>query len=302
MRKALNRCWRAALLYRDDLGDWLAEASARGERPGWLAGWNAEPALLERQAKEPLRFHQLPVCIAGTLQPDRLADSLAGGDERLASRFLYCWPEAGVPLAGWGQLAEPPARPLGRIAELAEDDLPWRLGLTPEALRRLEAIVAGLRQKMQDTDGLEAAWIGNGQSMIVRLAGLLALMRWSHDTSEEESDGLDHVERRDVDDAWTLWNDYLLPHAQSVFGDAGTTAGERHARRVMRWLRRHRKTVVSLKNIRRQALCHTIDADGAEEVIGLLVSAGALRALTTAKSGPAGGRPTHRWEVNPALR
>jgi hypothetical protein len=64
VKKALAGCWRAAVLYRDDLGDWLAEASERGERPGWLAGWSAEPALLGRRAKEPLRFRQFPVCIA----------------------------------------------------------------------------------------------------------------------------------------------------------------------------------------------------------------------------------------------
>lgn len=302
VKKALNGCWRAALLYRDDLGDWLAEASERGERPGWLAGWSAEPALLERRAKEPLRFHQFPVCIAGTLQPDRLADALAGADERLASRLLCCWPEAGAPLAGWGELAQAPVRPLWRIARMAvKDPPPWSLHLTEEALRRLEEIVATLRQRQQEADGLEAAWIGNGQSMVVRLAGLLALMRWSHDTNERESDGLDHVDRRDIDDAWRLWNDYLLPHAQGVFGDAGTTAVEHHARRVVRWMSRHGKTEVSREDIRVGALSKSVDARGADEITIRLESGAVLRPL--AAPGTRGrGRPPLRWEVNPALR
>ncbi|HYD04163.1 MAG TPA: hypothetical protein VEC60_00470, partial [Reyranella sp.] len=70
--------------------------------------------------------------------------------------------------------------------------------------------------------------------------------------------------------------------------------------RVGRWLCRMRPPIVSREEVRREALCETVNAETAEIVIERLERYGALRMLPT-QTGPAGGRPRRRWEVNPEL-
>jgi hypothetical protein len=301
VREALHRCWRAALLWREELPDWWAEARQPGERPGWLAGWSARPALLNRRAAEPLRFHQFPICILGTLHPDRLNESLARGDDRLSARFLYSWPEPTdvVALDGRSSTSGRQLDMLKSIARLAEDDVPNELGLTPEAVRRLEEIVAIVRQRAREADGLEAAWIGNGPAMIVRIAALLALMHFAH-RSPAPWHKINQISQPRIDDAWALWDGYFLPHARRVFGRNGRMKIDRLVGRTVGWLKNTRPTQVSREDIRSQALSRSVDAAGADEVIARLVGAGFLRQITTER--PSRGPSPHRWAVNPALR
>ncbi|HYD05764.1 MAG TPA: hypothetical protein VEC60_08560, partial [Reyranella sp.] len=154
-----------------------------------------------------------------------------------------------------------------------------------------------LRGFMQGADGLEAAWIGKGPGTIVRLAGLLGLMDWATEARAEPPAGVAaaHVER-----AHALWAEYFWPHAQAVFGQAGTTMADRQARRIALWLRRVRPDMVSREEIRREALCQTVDAQAAEALIERLERYGALRPRaieTSARRGP----HKRRWEVNPEL-
>ena len=61
-----------------------------------------------------------------------------------------------------------------------------------------------------------------------------------------------------------------------------------------------RPQVVSREEVRREALSHSVDAETAERVIERLEQHGVLRMLTP-QTGPAGGRPRRRWQVNPEL-
>jgi len=97
-----------------------------------------------------------------------------------------------------------------------------------------------------------------------------------------------------------LWSDYLRPHACLVFDRVGPTDTERHARRVVRWLKVHRPADVSREDVRRRALGRTLDAARTERVLERLCTAGALRSKLLVFSVQ-GGRPARRWEVNPAL-
>jgi hypothetical protein len=131
---------------------------------------------------------------------------------------------------------------------------------------------------------------------IVRLTGLLALM---HRAEKPESEGtLDDVAL--VEAAHTLWAYYYLPQAQSVFDRAGVAGCELAARRTARWLRNVRSTVISREDVRRQALCQTVNAAVAEDVIARLEAAGLLRALPATGSAEGGPR-LRRWAVNPQL-
>ena len=71
-------------------------------------------------------------------------------------------------------------------------------------------------------------------------------------------------------------------------------------RRIGRWLAQMRSGTVSREEIRREALCQTVDAEGADSIIERLARFGALRPPTPHGSA-AGGRRKRRWEVNPDL-
>jgi hypothetical protein len=66
---------------------------------------------------------------------------------------------------------------------------------------------------------------------------------------------------------------------------------------VLRWLRTHGRTEASREDIRREALGQSLDAEGAEALIGELVRAGWLRPRVERTRG----RSRRRWDVNPAL-
>ena len=58
---------------------------------------------------------------------------------------------------------------------------------------------------------------------------------------------------------------------------------------------------MSLLDVQRKALSERPDEDGTRRIIERLCRGSILRARP-AEVGKQGGRPAHRWEVNPALR
>ena len=73
------------------------------------------------------------------------------------------------------------------------------------------------------------------------------------------------------------------------------------ARRALRWIRAGGLEEVSLLNIRREAIAHSLDEIGTKDLLDGLERAGWLQQTPrTAGAGP--GRPARRWRVNPLLR
>ena len=281
------------LLWREDLAEWMEEASRRPARSAWLAAWNAAPAMIDDWPKA-----CFSVGIAGALQP-----GFAARDSALASRFLYAWPARGAAAS----LADADADDAGivvllrRIAECAgHREAPCVVPFDTGAARRLEALMPAIRQRadaMEDEGegGVAAEWIGRGVATVVRLAGVLSLMEGAETEAARLPVGATHVEA-----AHELWSAYYLPHALAVFDRAGARPGEQAARRVVRWLRRVREPLVSREDVRREALGQSVDAEGAEEVLARLEAGGVLRPLPAAGS-TRGGPRRRRWEVNPAV-
>jgi hypothetical protein len=292
---------RGVSSWHDD-SDWLGEISRdQEERAYALASWTGDPSHREDPVSVGKTYHRWPEAVFSTLQADRLVETLAGTDDGLLSRFVYCWPvprlEArldGVDDDG----GEGARRLLQRLVNLPGTvSKPAALALEAAAAARLQALMPRLRALMRDTDGLESAWIGKAAGTIVRLAGLLGLMDWAAGGDEAPCTT---VEERHLERAHTLWTDYYWPHAQAVFGQAPSTLAERRVRRVGRWLRRMRPDTVSREEVRREALGNTVDADTAEGVIERLERYGALRLLKPPGERGA-GRPRRRWEANPEL-
>ena len=82
-----------------------------------------------------------------------------------------------------------------------------------------------------------------------------------------------------IDAAYELWSGYYLPHALAVFDRAGAGQGTRKGRsgrapRRAAQLKRVRAPEISREDVRREALCQSVDARGAEEVLARLRAGG----------------------------
>jgi hypothetical protein len=294
---------RGVSSWSDDLDEGLTELSRdRKERLCLLGAWTAEPTHTDDEWLDVGRPGQrFPESILGTFRADRLAETLAGIDDALLSRFLYGWPEPRLEarLDGPGGGSHDDARPLlQRLVDLPGSiEEPAALTLEASATGRLQALLPRLRGSMRDSDGLEAAWIGKAAGNIVRLAGLLCLMDWA---AGGAGTPCTTVEAEHLDRAHALWRDYFRPQAQAVFGEAPSTPVERRVWRAARWLRRVRPPVVSREEVRREALGQTVNADAADTVIERLEQYGALRLLPIVKDSRRGPRKV-RWQVNAGL-
>lgn len=293
---------RGIASWYDDLDTWLLEVSRdREERFLVVSAWTGDPSHSRDHpldvGKGGLRF---PTSLLGAFQAGRLAETMSEIDDALLSRFLYCWPEPRLE-ARLDRASGDGVRFQALLQRLV--DLPgtvWEpsaLTLHESAVDRLQALLPQLRASMLETDGLEAAWIGKAAGTIVRLAGLLCLMDWAAGDGKAPCTTVEpsHLER-----AHALWADYFRPQAQAVFGQASSTLAERRVQRVGRWLRRTRSPTVSREEVRREALCQTVDADTAECIIEQLEAQGVLRMLEP-QANRGGGPRRRRWQVNPGL-
>jgi hypothetical protein len=94
-----------------------------------------------------------------------------------------------------------------------------------------------------------------------------------------------------------LIRDYFWPHARAALRQIGLTDRHKHVRKILRWIKTHGREQVSLMDVRREALGGSRDAEQTEALLDRMEMAGWLR-RDTAKTG---GRPRHRWSVNPKL-
>ena len=129
------------------------------------------------------------------------------------------------------------------------------------------------------------------------MALTLTFLAWSWASSHEGKPT--QIEEELVTAAIRLWRDYFWPHAKAALRQVGLSEKHANARRVLRWIRSTHKPgeLLSLKDIRRDALSQSIDAEQTERLLEDLERAGWLRRETT----PTAGRARHRWQVNEQL-
>ena len=297
---------RGVVLWRDELTAWLANlgryASGGSDRAHWLEAWSAAGVTVNRRSrKAPMHLPHFPVSVVGSIQPDRLAEVFQGGDDGMAARFLYAWPE---PPKYRSILERQVARDdealdllqhIDRAAGSA--DRPLVLAFDHHAATFFDGFCERLHEDAQLAEGLEAGWLGKGRGTVARLAGLLALLAWSG-TGQLEPPTI--VDETYVRQAIELWSGYFRPQARAVFTQCGRTDRDRLARRAVKWLRAQAFQLVSREDLRRDALGQAIDAGETDRLIARLEQAGVLR-LHVVRQGAKGGRSARRWQVNPAI-
>ena len=283
----------------------MSRYSNGSDREFWLESWNGKPYIVERMGRDPVVLDHLLVSVVGGLQPDKLVRSFEGDADGMYARIAFSWP------------AEPTYKPLSNDSAENEpliinaltrliEDLPLTtedgqfvsssIPLSQEAVATFEHFRQFLQANKAGLYGREREWWAKGQSQVLRLAGTLTFLDWA------ARPGLPKPQRIDarlMEAAIRLWRDYFWPHSRAALRQIGLSDGHTLARRALKWIRAHkaRERIVSLKDIRREALGQAIDANKTETVLQQLEQTGWLRKETI----PTAGRARHRWQVNDLL-
>jgi hypothetical protein len=299
----LQACPRGMAMITDEqagLFSNMGRYSNGSDREFWLEAWNGGHYVVERQGRPPVVLDHLLIGMTGGFQPDKLARSFAGDDDGIYARILFAWPEEPRfrRLSNAVDEVEPEFQTaLTRLIDLpaGEDELfvPRSVALSDEAVEAFEQFRQFLHTGKAALDGREREWWAKGATHVLRLAGTLCYLDWSMRDADEPSE----VAAEFMDGAITLWREYFWPHARAALRQVGLSDRHANARRVLRWMRAHRKEEVSREDIRRDALSQRLDADQTQEVLDALRAAGWLRQETK----QTGGRARHRWKVNPRL-
>ena len=131
----------------------------------------------------------------------------------------------------------------------------------------------------------------------LRLAGALCCLNWAMTRDPEPT----AIDAGFMQAGVALVRDYFWPHARAALRQIGLTEHNVNARRTLRWIKSAGIVEVSREDIRREALAQALDADETQTLLDKLERAGWLRKTMIKPIGPAGGRPTYRWLVNPQL-
>ena len=229
----------------------------------WLEAWNGSAYTIERVGRPPIAVNHLLIGVVGGLQPDKLARSFKGDLDGMYARILFAWP------------VDPPYRPLtnevaevepeivnalSRIIDLGcgnGDNFAPHVPLTPEAVEAFERFRQYQHHSKDGLDGRGREWWAKSPAHVLRLAGTLSYLSWAMEGGSEP----EQIELEFVDAAVRLVRDYFWPHSRAALRQIGLNERHANARRVLRWIKAHRKHEVSREEVRREALSQTFDAD-----------------------------------------
>jgi Protein of unknown function (DUF3987) len=271
----------------------------------WLEAWNGKHFVVERMGRPPVVVKHLLIGITGGFQPDKLSRSFNGDADGMYARVCFAWPPEPSYQRLCNDVAEDEPELINALTRLADlpagDDegfAPRRVNLSADAVEFFEQFRQFLHTGKESLDGREREWWAKGGTHVLRLAGTLAYLDWSWSGGTEPT----HIAAEYMVAAIRLWREYFWPHSRAALRQVGLSDRHHNARRVLRWIRAKKATEVSVKDIRRDALAHALDAAQTETLLGSLVTAGWLRRQPQPDGPPQRGKPILRWSVNPSLQ
>jgi hypothetical protein len=269
----------------------------------WLEAWAGGRYVVERMNRDPVIVDRLLLGLVGGFQPDALARSFAGDQTGMYSRFLFGWatePRYRLLADTLEEMHPDIINALTRLVDLpAEEDgqlLQTCVPLTRQALAIFEDFRRANFEARADRDGRDREYLAKGPAQVLRLAGTLAYLGWAFTGGPEP----EWIDEEFMSAAVSAWDRYFWPHAQAALRMIGLTDRHADARRVLRWIKAHRRAEISREEARRDALTRRLDAEGTEAVLMALVKAGWLRRAAV-EGGVNRGWPALWWAANPRL-
>jgi hypothetical protein len=270
----------------------------------WLESWNGEPHTVERMGRM-LSVDHLLIGVVGGMQPDKLVASFEGDHDGKYARVLFAWPDE----PAWRGLNNDATEIdtdifniISRILTLAEFTQEGGLilrfiSLDAEAAGGFAQFAQFAHEQKNSFEGREREWFAKATAHVLRLANTLTHVEWAL-TIDAAKPVI--VNKATMQATIRLVRDYFWPHARACLRLIGLTERHTNERRVLLWIRAKGKTEVSREEIRRDALSQRLDANETTALLTALSKSGWLREEVT-EPGPQGGKPAHRWLVNPKL-
>jgi len=304
---------KGLLICRDELSGWIDGMSAYNPagRAFWVEAYGGRPYTVDRQKyPEPIVIHRLAVAVFGGTQPDKLAVLMGEADDGLLSRLLWFWPTS-IPF----QLSRAPSgvewaiTALDRLRMLdlqtADPPQPIMVPLDDAAVPLIESFGRKMQQLKNRAGGKMRSAYGKARGQALRLSLNLEFMWWCG------SDGFapppTRISRKAFIAAAALVEDYFVPMAERVYGDAALPEDERLAAIVARWIvsaRLAEKTpaILNARELRRTARLPGLrEAETVRAALTTLVEADWFVPIP-ARSGGAPGRKREDYAVNPRLK
>ena len=308
------------LLIRDELTGWLNtldKPGREGERAFALEAWAGDSSFtVDRIARGTIHVPHCCMSMLGGIQPGRLrsylVDALKDGpsNDGLIQRFqLLVWPDTApawhyvdrVPDAASEQQA---ARIFGKLVKLDAEN-PARFRFAPDAQELFIEWLTDLEAKVRGGE-LHPALISHlskYRSLMPTLAVLFHLAEAALAEAAGRGGEADTVRLKHAQQA-AAWCEYLESHARRVYSCI-VTPRLRAARELADKIKRRKVGAdgfFSCRDVYLKGWSGLDSPEAVKQAAEVLQDAGWVRDLAGEKSGPFGGRPSNRYQVNPGVR
>ncbi len=301
------------LVIRDELTGWwsqLDRAGREGERAFCLQAWNGDTGhTIDRIGRGTIHVEACCMSMLGGIQPGRLrsylVDALEDGpsNDGLIQRFqLLVWPDTAP---DWSYVDRTPdatseqqaARVFRKVVEMDAEN-PARFRFDSGAQELFIEWLAELEGKIRG-DELHSALISHlskYRKLMPALAVLFELADAAAGNGGTDAVSLHHAKRA------AAWCEYLESHARRVYSCIVTP--QLRAARELADKIKHRKVgaerFFSCRDVYLKGWSGLDSPEAVKQAVEVLQDAGWVRDLST-ESGPFGGRPSSRYEVNPGV-
>ncbi len=309
------------LLIRDELTSWLSRLDQEQygtERGFALQAWNGDsPYDVIRIGRGTIHVEACCMSALGGIQPSRLrsylVDALEDGpsNDGLIQRFqLLVWPDTAP---DWNYVDRAPdaaseqqaARVLRKLVELDAEN-PARFRFTPEAQELFVEWLPDLEAKVRG-DELHPALVSHLSKYRSLMPSLALLFELADRVGSVGFDGsslanlenfvnLDHARQAGG------WCEYLESHARRIYSCV-TTPQMRAAQLLAEKIKKRKVGAdgfFSCRDVYLKGWSGLDTPEAVKQAAEVLQDAGWIRDLS-GESGPFGGRPSNRYEVNPGV-
>lgn len=286
--------------------DHIVGSLAKGGSEGpdiFLKGWSGDT--LMKQRKGVTTILRNPNLVLSFMVQPSVAQLAIGNDllrgRGFPQRFLYtsapsvseCSYLDSRPMPT--SLVEEWSLSVQRIASLPRRQRDRTIPLQAAALQRFGTITDNFHAEIKggNLDLFEREWLAKAHGQVLRIAGLLALLR------DADTRSITEAEVR----AAEAWVDLSHRHLRGLLRSVGGgDVALRQAQRVLNWLQQQRLEVASESEITQALRGPGFETVAAwRPVFELLTAKGWLRPQRLDAGGAKGGRPSYGYAVNPAL-
>jgi DNA primase len=313
MHQTMSENPAGILVIRDELTGWwsqLDRAGREGERAFCLQAWNGDTGhTIDRIGRGTIHVEACCMSMLGGIQPGRLrsylTEALEDGpsNDGLIQRFqLMVWPDTDP---GWEYVDRAPdaaseqqaALVFSKLVEL-DPATPMRYRYAPAAQELFVDWLAELEAKVRG-DELHPALVSHlskYRKLMPALSVLFELAEWAAGNGSADTVSLEHTRQA------AAWCEYVESHASRVYSCV-VTPQLRAARELAEKIRKRKigaDGFFSCREVYLKGWSGLDSPDAVKLAAEVLQDAGWVRDLS-GETGPFGGRPSNRFEVNPAV-